>query len=94
MAYLERAIFVDVDHTLCEGWRINPRVLAWCWDKKEEGNTLYLWSARGKEYCDKTVERHGLGRLFSATLHKPEIIVDDLVGRWCEDVALVDPANL
>jgi predicted HAD superfamily phosphohydrolase YqeG len=90
----DNVIFVDVDHTLMEKGRVVPNVLDWCWRNKEEGYTLYLWSARGAAYCQKIVERFGLDNVFSATLSKPTIILDDLGSEWDAEVEIVEPTAL
>ena len=78
-----RTIAVDVDGTLkLQNTYLNTPLVNYLKQKKAEGFSLMLWSARGKEYAEQTAKQFGLTDLFEIIIAKPGYIVDDLGWDW------------
>jgi len=84
-----RCVAVDVDGTLLIGSRPNARLIEWCWQKKNEGFRLMLWSARGKDHAINAARLCGVMDLFDAIESKPGYIVDDLGWSWIKFTKIV-----
>ena len=78
-----RMIAIDVDGTLIlHKIHINTALVEFCRQKKSDGFSLMLWSARGREYAETIARQFGLTDLFEVILAKPGYIVDDLGWDW------------
>ena len=90
----QRVIAVDFDGTLFrkEGC-LNEGVAAWCRKKKSEGFQMILWSARGREICERAVVAFGLVGVFDHVLSKPGYILDDKGWSWIKYTHVVKPSD-
>jgi hypothetical protein len=81
-------VFFDVDHTLVfVNQHVNalrPGAFEVMARLKEAGHGVYVWSAGGAEYSQRTVNMHGLASLVDACFDKdprvqpyPDFIIDD-----------------
>ncbi len=81
-------IFFDVDHTLLHNTKdysaLRPGAHNSMRMLNEAGNQIHVWSAGGKEYCQRIVEQHGLSNWVIDCHDKsprvkpsPDIIIDD-----------------
>ncbi len=94
----QRIIYVDVDDTLVRsfGTKRIPmlQVIAHIRKLHADGNTLYLWSSGGAEYCRSTAVELGIEDCFSSFLPKPDIYIDDQsIDAW-RDCRYVHPAQV
>lgn len=87
-------IFVDVDGTLIIKGKLNVGLVNWCQDRKKEGFSIYLWSARGQNYAECIAELYSVDSLFTAILPKPSYIVDDMGGQWSRYINILVPKDL
>ena len=73
--------YVDVDDTLVRtvGTTRIPMVsvIEHVRRLKDDGATLYLWSAGGADYCRNTAIELGIADCFEAFLPKPRVMIDD-----------------
>jgi phosphoglycolate phosphatase-like HAD superfamily hydrolase len=81
-------IFYDVDHTLVfidqSGHTLRPGAHESMRRLKAAGHGVFVWSAGGKEYVERTVEKHGLQEWVDGCFDKdpkvqpkPDFIIDD-----------------
>jgi predicted HAD superfamily phosphohydrolase YqeG len=74
-------VYVDVDDTLVRSVgskRIPiPDVIAHVRRLKQDGVTLYCWSAGGADYARDSAAEVGLSGVFEAFLPKPRVMIDD-----------------
>jgi predicted HAD superfamily phosphohydrolase YqeG len=74
-------VYVDVDNTLVRSTGADripvPSVIEHVRQLKADGATLYLWSARGADYCRDIAIELGIEHCFAAFLPKPRIMIDD-----------------
>ena len=81
-------VYFDVDHTLVYVTQdlnaLRPGAHEAMRRLKVAGHGVYVWSAGGQTYCERTVEIHGLGEWVDACFDKhpkvepvPDIIIDD-----------------
>ena len=77
-----RVIAIDVDGTLQQRGSPNKRLIEWCKERKADGFTLILWSARGEVYARNYAELFGVLDLFDLICSKPGYIVDDQGWGW------------
>ena len=75
-------IHVDVDGTLVTRGKLNRELAEWSKRMKEKGFELTLWSAQGKEYCERIAKEHDVENCFDYFASKPSFIVDDLGWSW------------
>jgi len=85
----QRTIAVDVDGTLIVGSQPNAKLIAWCWQKKNEGFRLMLWSARGQAHAINAAKACECMDLFDAIESKPGYIVDDLGWSWIKYTRII-----
>lgn len=78
----KNVIAIDVDNTLRLPYGLNHRLVSWCENKRMEGYSLMLWSARGQAYAIDYAEQHGVDHLFDVICSKPDYIVDDQGWGW------------
>jgi hypothetical protein len=79
-----KVIAVDVDGTL---WHpltgeLNIPLVEWCRERRAEGFTPMLWSARGKAHAEAIAEQFSLVQLFDVILSKPGFVLDDQGWNW------------
>lgn len=84
-----RTIAVDVDGTLHTNGILNARVVEFCERQKDNGFTLNLWSARGKEYAQAAAEKFGVSHLFDDIISKPGYILDDQGWNWIKYTQII-----
>ena len=77
-----RVIAIDVDGTLQHRGSPNNRLIEWCKERKADGFTLMLWSARGEAHARKYAELFEVLDLFDLICSKPGYIVDDQGWGW------------
>lgn len=82
-----KVIYIDVDDTIVRSVGTKripmPNVVNHIKKLHEQGNSLYLWSSGGANYCRDTATELGIGHCFIGFLPKPEIYVDDQpVSNW------------
>ncbi|SVD99851.1 uncharacterized protein METZ01_LOCUS452705, partial [marine metagenome] len=81
-------IFFDVDHTLLLNTKdysaLRPGAHISMQTLSELGNEVHVWSAGGKNYCQRIVEQHGLSNWVTdchdkspKVQPKPDVIIDD-----------------
>lgn len=81
-------VYFDVDHTLVHADQHKNHLRPGAHHALERlfvsGHSIYIWSAGGQAYCEKTVELHGLGEWVSGCFDKhpkvdptPHFIIDD-----------------
>ncbi len=81
-------VFFDVDHTLVYTTQamsaLRPGAREAMARLKGAGHSVFVWSAGGQLYSERTVERHGLGEWVDGCFDKhprvdppPDIIIDD-----------------
>jgi hypothetical protein len=74
-------VYVDVDDTLVRSTGTTripmTSVIEHVRQLKADGDTLYLWSAGGADYCHTTAIELGIEDCFVAFLPKPRIMIDD-----------------
>ena len=74
-------VYVDVDDTIVRSAgskRIPiPDVIAHVRRLKEDGVTLYCWSAGGADYARASAAEARLSDVFEAFLPKPRVMIDD-----------------
>ncbi len=81
-------IFFDVDHTLVYSNQhanmLRPGAHDVMQRLREAGHGVYVWSAGGQDYVERTVAMHGLGHLVDGCFDKdprvqpkPDFIIDD-----------------
>ena len=81
-------VFFDVDHTLVYTTQtmsaLRPGTREAMARIKGAGHSVYVWSAGGQQYSERTVERHGLVEWVDGCFDKhprvepsPDIIIDD-----------------
>ncbi len=89
-------IFFDVDHTLVfidqHTNALRPQAQVAMQRLKDAGHFVYVWSAGGKDYVERTVHMHGLVQWVDGCFDKdprvqprPDFIIDDdwyLVQKW------------
>ena len=75
-------IAVDVDGTLSLSGVPNTKLIEWLRERRDEGFTLTLWSARGEAHARNAAELFGVTDLFAAIISKPGYIVDDKGWSW------------
>ena len=80
-------VYVDVDDTLIRSTGLRkipvPETVAHVRRLKEDGVTLFCWSAGGADYARECAEFVGLADVFEAFLPKPRVMIDDqLVSDW------------
>lgn len=80
-------VYVDVDDTLVRSAGSKrlpiPDVVAHVRRLKEDGVTLYCWSAGGADYARDAAAEVGLSDVFEAFLPKPRVMIDDQkVDQW------------
>ena len=84
-----KLIAIDVDGTLVINGVLNSKLLKWCRDRKQEGFTLMLWSARGSDYAKAAAKSCDAIDLFDTITGKPGYIVDDLGWSWIKFTKVV-----
>ena len=89
-----RTIAVDVDGTLLVGSQPNAKLIQWCWQKKEEGFRMMLWSARGKDHAVNAARFCNVMDLFDAIESKPGYIVDDLGWSWIKFTKIISNTTM
>tara|TARA_R110000744_G_scaffold224695_1_gene343198 strand:+ start:42 stop:359 length:318 start_codon:yes stop_codon:yes gene_type:complete len=77
-----KVIAIDVDGTLQIRGLPNNQLIEWCKERKAEGYTMMLWSARGEFHAKKFAELFGVVDLFDLICSKPGYIVDDQGWGW------------
>lgn len=77
-----KTIAVDVDGTLHTNGVLNRRVVEFCEQKTASGFSLFLWSARGKDYAQSAAVRFGVAGLFDDVISKPGFVLDDQGWNW------------
>jgi len=87
----QKEIFVDVDGTLFIDGSLNQNLIEFLKLKKQEGFTLVLWSARGREYAKLAAEKSGYRELFADVISKPGLIVDDKGWGWINFTGVMAP---
>lgn len=81
-------VFFDVDHTLVYTTQamssLRPGAREAMARIKDAGHSVFVWSAGGQVYSERTVERHGLTEWVDGCFDKhprveppPDIIIDD-----------------
>ncbi len=81
-------VFFDVDHTLVYTTQamsaLRPGAREAMARLKDAGHRVFVWSAGGQLYSERTVERHGLSEWVDGCFDKdprvdppPDIIIDD-----------------
>ena len=81
-------VYFDVDHTLVYPTQtvsaLRPGAREAMARIKAAGHSVYVWSAGGRAYSERTVERHGLGQWVDGCFDKhprvdppPDVIIDD-----------------
>ena len=84
-----RVIACDVDGTLHREGEPNTRLIAWLGDRKAEGFSITLWSARGEQHARNMAELCGCLGLFDHIVSKPGYVVDDLGWSWIKYTEVV-----
>lgn len=84
-----RVIAVDVDGTLHRAGEPNTRLIAWLIERKSEGFSLTLWSARGEQHARNMAQRCGCVELFDHIVSKPGYVVDDRGWSWIKYTEVV-----
>lgn len=81
-------VYFDVDHTLVYPTQaasaLRPGAREAMARIKAAGHSVYVWSAGGQAYSERTVARHGLGEWVDGCFDKhprvdppPDVIIDD-----------------
>ena len=89
-----KAIFVDVDGTLIGGSSINHPLIAWIDERKADGFSLTLWSARGERYARQVADRLQVTDRFDHIIAKPGYIVDDQGWFWIKHTQTIDLSTI
>jgi hypothetical protein len=89
-----RCIAVDVDGTLQINGRRNDVLIDWCRDRRLDGYSILLWSARGKEHARSVADAFACADVFDVILAKPGYIVDDLGWSWIKYTRVIDMGDL
>jgi len=84
-----RVIACDVDGTLHREGEPNTRLIAWLTDRKSEGFSITLWSARGEQHARNMAQRCGCVGLFDHIVSKPGYVVDDRGWSWIKYTEVV-----
>lgn len=86
----QKTIAVDVDGTLFLNGILNEKLRDWCKEKKAQGFTIMLWSARGKEYAQLAATKAVMNDVFDAVISKPGYVVDDQGWQWTKYTRVIN----
>lgn len=75
-------IAVDVNDTLGVQGQPNERLAQWIGERRREGYSVMLWSARGETYAREVAAALGITDLFDVIAAKPGYIVNDRGWGW------------
>jgi len=84
-----KVIGIDVDGTLLINGKINEQLVKWCRNKKDNGFSLILWSARGEKHAINIAKMAKIQDIFDHILSKPGYIVDDQGWQWTKYTRII-----
>lgn len=75
-------IAIDVDGTLFKNGAPDQKVVEFAKQKKANGFTVVVWSARGEKHAEDAVNISGLRPYVDGIASKPGYILDDKGWNW------------